>query len=409
MKALVLAGGFPQIALIEELKRRGYFVLLADYYENPVAKPFADEFFRISTLDVDAIKALAIAEAVDLVITACTDQALLTVAKVSEELGLPCYIDYGTALKVTNKSYMKEMFQSHGIPSARFFVAGQLCDSMIRDLRYPCIVKPVDCNSSKGVAKVYGEAQLRHAFELAVEYSRTDTAIVEEYIEGREITVDVQVKDGRAQVLSMAYSDKIPDEGKFVIYRTRYPISETDKVVSDIADTAQRIADSFGLRDSLMLIQLICDGSEIYVLEFSARTGGGVKYQLIKKVSGFDVISAAVDLSLGKSPEIEIRPPETKYVTNTFIYCNEGIFDRAVGFEELKARGVITEYFIFKWRGAEMGGAASSGDRVGGFTVQGDSLGELRQKYAEALGKIGILDPDGRDIMRRELIGELEY
>ncbi|MBQ7826860.1 MAG: ATP-grasp domain-containing protein [Clostridia bacterium] len=230
MKALVLAGGFPQIALIEELKRRGYFVLLADYYENPVAKPFADEFFRISTLDVDAIKALAIAEAVDLVITACTDQALLTVAKVSEELGLPCYIDYGTALKVTNKSYMKEMFQSHGIPSARFFVAGQLCDSMIRDLRYPCIVKPVDCNSSKGVAKVYGEAQLRHAFELAVEYSRTDTAIVEEYIEGREITVDVQVKDGRAQVLSMAYSDKIPDEGKFVIYRTRYPISETDKV-----------------------------------------------------------------------------------------------------------------------------------------------------------------------------------
>lgn len=409
MKALVLAGGFPQIALILELKGRGYTVLLADYLENPVAKPYADEFYRISTLDVEGIKALAAAQSVDLVITACTDQALLTVAKVSEELGLPCYIDYETALRVTNKFYMKQTFRDNGIPSAKYFTADKLDESLVRDLRYPCIVKPVDCNSSKGVAKVYCPDELEAAFALAVKYSRTDTAIVEEYIEGREITVDVQVKDGCTHVLSMAYSDKIPDEDKFVIWRTRYPISESEAVISCIEDTAQRIADAFGLRDSLMLIQLICDGENIFVLEFSARTGGGVKHQLIKKVSGFDVIGAVVDLSLGKSPEVEIRPPETKYITNVFIYCNEGVFDRALGFEELKERGIITEYFIFKRRGTVMGGAASSGDRVGGFTVQGDSLGELKRKYGEALEEIGILDPSGRDIMRRELLAELEY
>ena len=115
MKALVLAGGFPQIALIEELKRRGIFTLLADYYENPVAKPFADKFYRASTLDVDAIRGIAVSEKVDFIITACTDQALLTVARVSEELGLPCYIDYKTALNVTNKQYMKKVFQDRGI------------------------------------------------------------------------------------------------------------------------------------------------------------------------------------------------------------------------------------------------------------------------------------------------------
>ena len=36
MKALVLAGGFPQIALIKELKSRGIVTVLADYYENPI-------------------------------------------------------------------------------------------------------------------------------------------------------------------------------------------------------------------------------------------------------------------------------------------------------------------------------------------------------------------------------------
>ena len=89
MKALVLAGGFPQIALLKELRKRGYKTVLADYYENPVAKPYADAFYRASTLDVAAITEIAKDENVDFLITACTDQALLTVAKVSQDLNLP--------------------------------------------------------------------------------------------------------------------------------------------------------------------------------------------------------------------------------------------------------------------------------------------------------------------------------
>ena len=89
MKALVLAGGYPQIALINELKSRGAYVCLADYYKEPVAKKYADKFYQVSTLDVDAIRDVAKKEEVDFLITACTDQALLTVARVSEDLGLP--------------------------------------------------------------------------------------------------------------------------------------------------------------------------------------------------------------------------------------------------------------------------------------------------------------------------------
>ncbi|MDM8287441.1 hypothetical protein QUW57_12755, partial [Phocaeicola plebeius] len=98
MKILVLAGGSDQIALIQEIKKHGHTVLLADYFENPPARPYADKHFPISTLDIQAVKELAESENVDLITTACTDQALLTVAKVSEEIGLPCYISYQTAL-----------------------------------------------------------------------------------------------------------------------------------------------------------------------------------------------------------------------------------------------------------------------------------------------------------------------
>ena len=65
MKALVLAGGLPQIALLEELKSRGIATVLADYFPNPVAKPFADVFHQVSTLDVEAITDVARTETVD--------------------------------------------------------------------------------------------------------------------------------------------------------------------------------------------------------------------------------------------------------------------------------------------------------------------------------------------------------
>ncbi len=409
MKALVLAGGYPQIALINELKSRGYEVVLADYYANAIAKEYADSFYQVSTLDVAAITELAQKEKVDFLITACTDQALHTVAYVSEKLGLPCYIDYETARNVTNKQYMKQVFAENDIPTAKHFSMKELEEDKISGMDYPLIVKPADCNSSKGVKKVYNTEELRLAFADAVSFSRTDTAIVEEFVEGLEITVDVQVVNGKATVLSKAYSDKIADDDKFVIYRTRFPVCESEAVHRQIEETAQKIAESFGLKDSLMLIQLISNGKRIFVLEFSARTGGGVKHELIKNVCGFDVIAAAVDLTIGNKPTLEIRPPIAKYITNTFIYCKPGVFDRIEGFEELKQEGILHSYFVFKWQGAKFDKVENSGDRVGGFTVIADTLEQQIKNYNTAIKRIRVYDTEGNDMIRRDLFGELHY
>lgn len=407
MKALVLAGGFPQIALLNELKKREIITVLADYYPSPVAKPYADKFYQVSTLDVEAITVLAQKEVVDFLITACTDQALLTVAQVSEKLGLPCYVDYQTALNVTNKEYMKRVFMENHVPTAQYVITGTVMTEKPENMQYPLIVKPVDCNSSKGVKKVTNCSELQEALTEAIRYSRTDTAVVEEFIEGPELSVDVYVENGIAHVLSVSNSDKIADADKFVIFRTRYPATGmNDELMALIADTAQKIADSFGLKNSPMLIQMITDGKRVAVLEFSARTGGGVKYLLIKKVSGFDVISAVVDLTLGKKPHVEAVNPENKYISNEFIYCKPGVFDRLDGLDELKADGIISDYYVFKWQGATFDKVENSGDRVGGFTIQADSAKEMVEKHRMAAQKLRVLDEYGDDMMRHDLLTE---
>lgn len=403
MKGLVLAGGFPQIALIQELQSRGITVVLADYFENPVAKPYADIYYQASTLDVQAITDIAVKEQVDFLITACTDQALLTVGKVSEELGLPCYIDYQTALNVTNKQYMKDMFVKHGVSTARHVIMGELDMSKLEGMPYPLVVKPVDCNSSKGVARVDTDEELRTAFEEAVRLSRTDTAIVETFVQGDEITVDVYVENGKAHVLAISNSDKIGEDDKFVIFRTRHPAAGVAAIEEKVQTTVQQIADAFSLKDCPMLVQMITDGTNVYVLEFSARTGGGVKHLLIQRAHGFDVIKAVVDLTLGIKPHVGKKAPQNKYLVNEFIYCYPGVFDHLEGFDELKDDGVISDYYLFKTKGALFDTVSNSGDRVAAFTVQADTLEEIDRKRETALAKLRVVDANGNDMARRFL------
>lgn len=406
MKALVLAGGLPQIDLINKLKARGIETILADYYNHPVAKDYADKFYRISTLDVDAIKQLAIEEKVDLVVTVCTDQALLTMAKVSEELGLPCYIDYETARNVTNKAYMKKVFADNLIPSAKFMIADNLEEVDFSNWRFPLIVKPVDCNSSKGVRRVDNEKELATAFKEAVLLSRTDTAIVEEFITGKELSVDVYVENGKAIVLDITTSEKLKVKDRFIIFRTWHPANISEEVKRKIEKVAQQIADAFGIMDAPMLIQMLSDGDDVFVIEFSARTGGGVKHLSIERRTGVDIVSAVIDLTLGEKPHIVLREPLTRYMVDEYIYCKPGVYDHVEGFDDMIKSGVITDYYIFRWKESIFGTVENSGDRIGGFTIQGDTIEELRDKHNLVNRTVKVMSMTNKDIMRHDLLAD---
>lgn len=408
MKALVLAGGLPQIDLIQKLKQRGIYTLLADYYEFPVARNYADKFYRISTLDVPAIRNLAIQEQIDFLITVCTDQALLTVAQVSEELGLPCYISYETARNVTNKEYMKKIMLEHNIPTAKYFISNMSVVKHIKDWCYPLIVKPVDCNSSKGVIKVNDNTELQHAFNTAVSLSRTKTAIVEEFIEGKELSVDAYIEDGIAKVLDITTSEKLLDEERFIIYRTWHPAQLDIVQRMKISVVVQQLAKAFNLYNVPLLVQMLANGNNVYVIEFSARTGGGAKYFTIKNRSGFDVVNAVIDLTLGLKPQVQQMEPKLKYAVDEYIYCKPGIYDHIEGFDMLKSKGVILEYYMFKWKGAVFTSIENSGDRLCGYTIEADTLDELYQKHFLCNNTIKAISTDGEDLIRHDLLEAID-
>ncbi len=408
MKALVIAGGLPQIELIKQLKQRGIEALLVDGSPYAVARPYADKFFHQDIFNIEAVKQIAQAEKVDFLITVCADQVLLVVAQVSEMLGLPCYIDYETGMNVSDKIRMKRIFKENGVPTTDYVETNTLDIEAISHLRYPLVVKPVDAYSSKGVRKAENETELREFYEEAQQISRSGGVIVEEFFSGEEISVDAFVVNGKAKILIVSNSEKVKDKDRFVIFRGRYPARVSQIVMKKIEDVAQRIADGFGLINSPLLIQLLANGDDISVLEFCARTGGNMKYLLIKYSSGVDVIGATIDITLGKEPDLSPKTATHPIVVNDFVYCHPGVFDHFEGFEEMERDGVINEFHPVRIKGTQMRGVMSSSDRIAGMNIVADSLEEYNAKREEINRSVKVIDDKGVDIMRHDLLPEMK-
>lgn len=408
MKVMVIAGGVPQMELLRQLKERKLETVLLDGNENCLARNIADKFYKVNIFNIEDVKKIAIDEKVDFIITVCADQVLLVVAQVSEMLGLPCYIGYKQAQDVSDKIRMKRIFKENGIPTTKYLELETLDMNEISKLNYPLVVKPVDAYSSKGVRKAETEEELITYYNEAKAISRSGGVIVEEFFKGEEISVDAFVLNGKAHILSITNSEKVKDKDRFVIFRGRYPANIPDTIRNQIEDVAQKIADSFGLVNSPLLVQLLHNSMNISVLEFCARTGGNMKWLLIKNSCGVDVITATIDITLGLVPDITPKKMNNNIVVNDFIYCKPGVFDHFEGFDELVEQGIINEFHPVRTKGTEMHGVTSSSDRIAGMNILADSVDEYNQKLKTILEHIAIVDNKGNDMTRRDLLPEMK-
>ena len=292
-------------------------------------------------------------------------------------------------------------------PTTKFVETSRLDLRALAGLHYPLVVKPVDSYSSKGVRKAVDVEGLARFYGEAQQISRTGGVIVEEFLEGEELSVDAFVVDGRARVLAVTNSEKLKSEDRFVIFRRRYPAAASAVLRRRIVEIAQRIADGFGLVNSPLLIQLLHHGDEVSVLEFCARTGGNMKWLLIKHSCGVDVISATIDVTLGLKPELEPRDTGHAIVVNDFIYCRPGVLDHFEGFDRMVEQGLINEFHPSRTKGTVIHGANSSSDRVAGMNIVASSVGEFNEKERRILEEVRVVGSSGDDIMRRDLLPEL--
>ncbi|MGN0182430.1 MAG: ATP-grasp domain-containing protein [Candidatus Ornithomonoglobus sp.] len=403
-KAVILGGTAPHVKLINKLKKRGYYTILIDYLDNSPAVSAADKHIKASTLDLDEVYSFAKAESADIVISTCIDQANSTCCYVAEKLGLPHPYSYKTSLDVTNKGLMKRIMKDNDIPTSDFFLVKSVDEIDFEGLNYPVVIKPVDCNSSKGVRRADSDKEVKIFTDDAIKLSRTGEAIIEGFNEGYEIQVDCIATENSAEVILSRQKQKIKSGEGMVLqsFGSILPVNATDALKAEMEDIAVKIAKSFGLKNTPFFYQAIVTGGHISVLEFAPRIGGGLSYYLIHNIAGVDVIEAAIDSFMGKTISVNKKVTEKCYSTN-LLYMNVGEFDHIEGLDELKNEGIVKETFIYKQKGDIIDSDMRSGNRVGAFILEADSYEALRENAVKAFDKIKVVDSNGEDLLKREI------
>jgi len=208
MTIMILGAGIMQVPAIRIAKEEGWRVICADGNDKAPAVGDVDQFLHIDLKDLSGLEKAAReikeSEGLDGVFTAGTDFSA-SVAWVAEKLGLPG-IKYHNALNATDKIRMRSYFREHGVSSPDFSELSEGMDFLqeISSMEFPLVVKPVDSMGARGVKKINDSGELNRAVENAIRYSRTERAIVEEFIEGEEFSVDALVYNGEVTIYGLA-------------------------------------------------------------------------------------------------------------------------------------------------------------------------------------------------------------
>ncbi len=208
---LILGAGLMQGPAISSAKELGYKAYVIDADENAVCVKDADVFRKIDLKAKEEIAEFA-ATIPDLkaVFTAGTDFSA-SVSYVSEKLGLSSH-NFEAAVNASNKVIMRGCFEKAGVPSPKYFKVSS--DDIIplkssseqnaMPFDFPFVVKPCDNMGGRGCRMVRSKEEYIPALESAVKNSRSGTAIVEEYMEGPEYSIDALVYNGTFTVTGFA-------------------------------------------------------------------------------------------------------------------------------------------------------------------------------------------------------------
>ena len=375
-RLLIIGASILQLPAIQKAKQMGFYVGVVDYNPDAVGIRYADEYFPVSTIDVDGVVEVAKRFAPKGIVTLATDMPMRSVARACEACRLPG-VSYETAMKATDKGLMIEAFEENGVAHPWFFVAEdrEAFERVLGEVTYPCIMKPTDNAGSKGVVKCSDRTELIARYAYSSQESRSGAVIIEEYMEGPEFSVEVLVLQGQPYVIQI--TDKLTTGEPFFVEMghsqpTRQPAEQQEK----IRDLAVRAVRAVGILEGPAHVEMILTKDGPKMVELGARLGGDcITTHLVPLSTGIDMVRETIEIACGKTPKID--PAFSKGSAIRYLQGECGRRLKAVkGVEAARQVPGVRQVSITKEIGDVIGEIRNSSDRFGFVIAQGDTAQE---------------------------------
>ena len=363
----IIGASYLQLPLIRKAKAMGLETHVFAWAAGDVGEGEADHFYPISIVERERILEECRRIGIDGICSIASDLAMLTVNYVAQQMGLTSNSMAATEVS-TNKSLMRQRFAQMGDPSPRSVRVTPETKLDAINLAYPLIVKPVDRSGSRGVTKITRPDQLAGAVERAMAQGFEKAAVVEEFAEGIEYSVESLSWQGAHTVLAVTrkYTTGAPG---FIETGHIEPAGLDAGTLKRVEAVTRHALTSLGLTcgASHTEIKIDRDGA-IRLIEIGGRMGGDcIGSALVELSTGIDFVRAVIETALGRAPE-NIEPLFHRAAAVRFILTQDDL--NALERVKREAPQLLKEYSVQPFDGRQV---TDSSTRFGYFLLHADA------------------------------------
>lgn len=344
MKKLAIIGAsYLQVPLIERAREMCIEThVFAWARGSEPGKDCSDQYYPVSVTKKEQILEICKAIQIDGIISIGSDLAMPAVNFVANRMNLVGNSQECTVL-TTNKYAMRVKLSENDLPCPKFQKITSV-DYSTEGLEFPLIVKPTDRSGSRGIAKLDDSKNISIAIEKALAESLVKEVIIEEFIEGREISVEMISWQGSHHLIT--FTDKVcTGEPYFVELEQHVPANLSPSLKSRIVALVKETLTVLGVENGASHTELlITKKDEIFIVEVGARMGGdNIGSDLVQLSTGYDFVRGIIEIALG-----EFTIPEIGHLEHSgIIYITPksgrviAIKNNAVHFQEIIKSNIL--------------------------------------------------------------------
>jgi len=384
-KAVLIFGVGPlQESIIKRAKKMGLYTVGIDPCADATCKDSVDSFEVVPGQDFEGHCAVVEKYGIDAIVTAATDKPLVMMARIAEKYGFPFY-SVETAQWSTDKFQMKERFELGGVPHAqgRLISKADEADGLV----FPVIVKPRDNSGSRGVKLCRSKEELETSMNEALEVSKLDTVLVEEFIEGPEYSIEGLHHDGKSEVIQ--FTEKKTTEFPYNVELGHIqPANISEESQQKIREIVSKIGVALHFENCPSHTELKINERGIFVIETSPRLGGDYITSTLTPLStGVNLEDELLKISLGVT--VNPVPKAVQYSGVRFFSFEEGnVIKHVPNSEFVKSWPHVVDFSFSLKEGEKVNRITSSLNRYGHLTLTAgnrDTIEEAFDKYEKVI------------------------
>lgn len=341
----MLGSSLASVEIVQTAQKMGYFTIVTDNLspEASPAKKVADEYWMISTDDLDLLEERCKEASVDAVFAGISEFNLDRVKELAGRLGLPCYIEDVSWKYARDKSAFKEKCRETGIPVVEEYSLSDppRCEEMA-GIDFPVVVKPIDGSGNKGLSICFNEEELVQGCEKARSASASRKILVERYIQGNETWNYYYLAESEVRHVYSGRTFRQPGYPSFLYSFGTTAVDDTSEYKSRINDKCIDFLRSIGCSKGIAWFQFIRDDQgNYYALEMAQRMSADTSGIALKRVVGVNAIEWMLDTVFGIEHTAAMLPKELEppYKGATCVYYHfadrSGTIRSMRGYKEL--------------------------------------------------------------------------